>query len=512
MEELQELVKIVRHKSQRSIQLVNQNFRKKQKSKDNLLYEGILKDNFQSDEIASSELFNSIPGNRNYRNTKARLKQKLLNHLYFLDYNKAGYTGYQKAKYECYHSLHQIKILIMEDAGCLALKRLPQLIKTALDFEFIEIAIEGLLMVRNELSHQGKCTPLSNSETEIDRLKPLHKAIIEGEEIYHDTIVMINKSISSSRKIVDEIPDRINALQEMAKKYHSKRLDLLAKKLKLASNRINHDYACNLAICNDIESRYIPQDISKVMMDLDPKEIAFIKLHSLYALNHSEEGIHYAAKKSNIFKSGSDGWFKFKEYHFLLFMKAEKFNQATKVFRTVRINKNFNGLSKGDRERWMIYRAYLLFVNDAKLIKWGFDIEEFKKNDPKFPKKLLGYTIATLIIQFLFYLREGNIKEVRNKMEHLTKYSSIHLDKRHNYRNSIFIRMLEIVLEKEFNSELVEEKSVTYYQKLVDSQIPPDLQQELEIIPYEKLWEFMIQILKTNKYYIHYRFYNYSEV
>ena len=60
-------------------------------SKDNLLYEGIISGEFDSDEVASKKMFEADPGNRNYRNAKGKLKQKLLNHLYFLDYEKEIY-------------------------------------------------------------------------------------------------------------------------------------------------------------------------------------------------------------------------------------------------------------------------------------------------------------------------------------------------------------------------------------------------------------------------------------
>jgi hypothetical protein len=193
-------------------------------------------------------------------------------------------------------------------------------------------------------------------------------------------------------------------------------------------------------------------------------------------------------------------------------MKGEKFNQAAKIFRIVKINKNFNSLNKWIRERWTIYRAYILFINDTKLIKWGFDIDHFNNSIPKFSKKYMGYTIATMFIQFMFFLRDGNITKIRQILDHLRPLNSTHLDKRHNYRNSVFIRMLEIVIDKEFEYETVRDKCANYLQKLKEVQIPPDLQQEMEIIPLDILWEYVLNILKTNKYYIHYRFYNYSEI
>jgi len=512
MEELHKLINIVKQKSQRSIQLVNQNFRKKQKSKDNLLYEGIVSELFTNETIAAKHLFNTDPGNRNYRNTKAKLKQKLLNHLYFLDYNKAGYTAYRKAKYECLHLLHQMKILIMEDAGCIAIKKLPQLINASKEYELIELALDGLLLLRKEFSLLGKCSSLNISEKEINQIKPLYQSILVAEDIYYDTMVLIKKSFSSGKKILENIPQKINEIEKMATHYHSARLDILSKYLKITYHEMLDEYEEILKVCNELESKYITSDISLIKVDIDYSHITFLKIFSLYSLNKIDEGISYINQKVQLFKDGADNWFKMKEYQFLLFMKGEKIHQATKVFRSVRVNKNFNLLDKRIKNRWTIYRAYILFINDTKLIKWGFDIDHFNDTIPKYPKKLMGYQIATLIIQYMFYLREGNVPKVREKLNALKPLSSLHLDKRHNYRNSVFIRMLEIVDEKEFDVELINEKCKNYLNKLTGTQIPPDFQQEMEIIPLEILWEYVMNILKTNKYYVHYRFYNLSEI
>ena len=89
MEELMQLIGIVKHKGQRSLQLVNQNFRKKEKSKDNILYNGLINKEYINEQEAAKKLFKTDPGNRNFRNTKAKLKQKLLNNLFFMDYQKS---------------------------------------------------------------------------------------------------------------------------------------------------------------------------------------------------------------------------------------------------------------------------------------------------------------------------------------------------------------------------------------------------------------------------------------
>jgi hypothetical protein len=290
-----------------------------------------------------------------------------------------------------------------------------------------------------------------------------------------------------------------------------RRLDVLAHKLKIYYHSANQDHKSILKECSILETKYVDQGFENIQVNMNYKELIFLKLNSFYVLNKNEEGIDYANNIESIFRPGNTDWFKFKEFQFLILMKAEKFHQATKVFRMIRTNKNYVKISDIDKERWQIYRVYLLFVNDSKLIKWGFDIEKFKSYAPDFDKEYQGFNIATLIIQFLFYFREADIKNFKLKLDQLSKLSSIHLDKRHNYRNSIFIRMLEIVVDKEYNYELILEKGSTYFKKLITSQIPPDWNLELEIIPFEKLWEYILNILKTNKYYLHYRFYHLHE-
>lgn len=161
-----------------------------------------------------------------------------------------------------------------------------------------------------------------------------------------------------------------------------------------------------------------------------------------------------------------------------------------------------------DQERWYLHRAFLLYVNNSKLLRWGFDFDAFLNKTPGFPKEYWGYNVSTLVIQFMFLIKEGAIEELKHRVEHLQMYNSAHLDKRKNYRNSMFIRLLKMVVDKNFNYELVLEKSQNYYKKLSQTRIPGDLYEDLEIIPYEVLWRYILEILKSNKLYLHYRFYN----
>lgn len=508
MKDLRRLVKIIRKKGQRSIQLVNINFRKKETSKDNLLYEGITGNHFRNDEDAAQTIFQTDPGNRNYRNAKGKLKNKLLNHLYFLDYDKEIYTQYEKSEYSCLHSLHQCKILINQNASDIALRLLPQLIKTAKELEFTDIAEEAMTILRDQYAERGKVTPFTEINQELIKYRKFHSTVKECQDLYSDTLVHINKSISAQNRIMDKIPEVIEKIYQEARRHHSKSLHVLGSKLNLTYYAIQWDFEKNIRLCNELEKKFLNIPNEDITVDLDKQEIAFIHLKSYLNLQSVAKGSHYAKSKLKLFKTGSKNWFKFIEHYFLLLLKEELYEQAGTLFRQIRTNKNYNSLPESMKNRWTIYRAYLIFFNDSKILRWGFNIEEFVDIKPSYPKNYNGLNTATLVVQFLYLLREGYIEDIKTCVAEMQKYKSPHLDKRHNYRNSIFIRMLEIVIEKEFELDKIQEKGNNYHKKLLKYRIPADLNLDTEIIPYEKLWQHILGILKTNKAYIHFRFYN----
>lgn len=509
MEEIKKLIEITRKKGQRSLQLVNQNFRKKEISKDNLLYDSVLSGKYKDDDEAARSMFKTDPGNRNYRNTKGKLKQKLLNHLYFLDYEKDGYTNYDRVEYENLHALHQCYILIKEGANDIAVKKLPGLIKTAKLYEFVNISVQSVTMLRNEYAKLGKSTPYQELNEELNHLVLFQQTVHECEEKYFGILVLINKSVSAQNKIMSEIPGAIKFIEKKSEKFSSHRLEILACKLKLLFNRLKWQFRDNIELCNMIEKKYLNDgNHTDIAVDLDAKRLAINKINSYFHLRDGREGVRYAEQTIDIFKVGGDNWFRFIEYYFLMLMKIENFKKAEEIFRKVRTNKNFTELPGEVLHRWNIYRAYLVFVHETKLLKWGFDLDQYINDIPDINDEFANYNVSVLIIQLLFLLREGQVNDIRERVDLLEKYSSVHLDKRHNYRNSIMIRMLSIVTEKEFNYELIEEKGRTYMKKLEKFQIPFELEGDLEVIPYEKIWDYILSILKTNKLYIHYRFYN----
>src|SRR5690606_2056617 len=127
--------------------------------------------------------------------------------------------------YECMHQLHQCKILVSEGAYEVALKLLPGLIKAAVDNECADISVEALTMLRNEYARLGKTTLYEETAKELSRQQKFLDAIHECEEMYYNTLVQINKSVSAQLRVLSKIPKIIESINTKATKFKSQRLD-----------------------------------------------------------------------------------------------------------------------------------------------------------------------------------------------------------------------------------------------------------------------------------------------
>ena len=191
-------------------------------------------------------------------------------------------------------------------------------------------------------------------------------------------------------------------------------------------------------------------------------------------------------------------------------MNGKKFDLAGEYFRAVKIDKNFNLQEDLQKEKWYIFRAFLIYYNDEKLVKWGFNLNHFLNFSLDFPKEYQGYSIAVLVIRFLYFLRDGDLRGLNITLTELDKFNSSHLDKRSNYRNSVFIRLINLVPENDFSYDIVKEKGQVYLQKLKKTHIPQESFTDLEVYRYHYMWEEVLSILKTNKEYVHFKFYHFS--
>ena len=107
--------------------------------------------------------------------------------------------------------------------------------------------------------------------------------------------------------------------------------------------------------------------------------------------------------------------------------------------------------------------------------------------------------IPILIIHVLFLLQQKKYEKVIDRVESLNLYCYRYLRKDDTYRSNCFIKMLLQLPKANFHREAVIRKTKKYHKMLVNN--PSNLRMqssEVEIMPYEMLWEYVLDSLDNN--------------
>ena len=207
-----------------------------------------------------------------------------------------------------------------------------------------------------------------------------------------------------------------------------------------------------------------------------------------------------------VMEEGAFNWFKHQEYFFLLAMHTQKYQDAYDVFYTTLKNKRFSYLPSSTQEIWKIFEAYIHFLveidqvlpkeTDRRFNK--FRLGRFLNDTPIFSKDKRGMNIPILIVQILFMIRQKKYSLAIDRMEAIDKYCSRYLKKGDNFRSNCFIRLLLLIPQSKFHQAAVERKAAKFLKRL--KEVPLEVanqSHEIEIIPYEDLWNFTVTALEN---------------
>jgi len=152
----------------------------------------------------------------------------------------------------------------------------------------------------------------------------------------------------------------------------------------------------------------------------------------------------------------------------------------------------------GGLQRWDLYKSYVDFVlpparnNTARqrqLAQWVLVLPEYSRDKR-------GHNVAILVLQLLHFLRERNLEAVMLRLERLRKYQQRHLYEANTLRSRLFLRLLPTIVEKNFVVDRIAERGKALLQQLRDTPPPGEAFAEVEIIPYEHLWELVLDVLR----------------
>lgn len=503
MKALYELAEMVHNTKIREVDLVQES--SKSDSPLSLLLNGILTKEFTNDQEAAQKLLHVDASDQSYQRLRRKLRRNLLNTVFFFDVPKSDYNERQRAYHESYKIWAAAKILLAKNANYIGIELCHKLLKKAEKFDFTDLVMD---ITRNlRLHYATREGNIKKYELYNEMFKKYEQIWLEENEVEELYMELVLRYVNS-QTILDETYSKAvefyKQIEGSLARNFSFRMHLCGMLIQQVIYSTKYDWVGMIRLCEESIQFFR----SKPYKASVPLQIAYH--HQLIAytqLLNFEEGQKAATSCLEYLEQGSFNWFKHQEYYFLLCMHTKQYQLAFEIFKETTTHRRTQFLSPAAAEVWKIYEAYLYYLsfneafvvseNDLSLSK--FRIYKFLNETPIFSKDKKGMYIPILIIQILITLKEKKYNQALVNFDNIDRYCSRYLRQGETFRSNCFIKMLLSIPACNFHREAVMRKTAKLKKRL-EAESSKFIRAEIEIIPYETLWEYVLNSLSNKAF------------
>ncbi|HFA51596.1 MAG TPA: hypothetical protein ENJ95_21485 [Bacteroidetes bacterium] len=502
MKNLIEISKIVTKKKVRKIELFDNAALESTASKFNEFYEALSGGKFKNDRDAATLLYGCSPTHDKYRQLKSRFRKRLMNTLFFIDVNLPSASGYERAYFSVNKDWTLVKILISNDAHLTAQDMAKSILTTALKFRFADVIVNCCRILRQYAAEEGKEKEYAVYNDFLQEYTKVLDAEMHSEELFQKVLIEYRKPASELEGMIERMSGYCDELVSLSETNESPVVNYNMYLVWVYRYEMQRDYEAMLTVCQQAE-KYIEDHPNYYQED----KLATFHLKKMTAYLHLRDfrnGRTNVERSLQTFPAGSKLWFGFLEYYLLLALHTDNYINAMAIFNRAISNSKFKKLNYQTREKWKIYETYLHYFMETQTDKIAvlraqasrtFRPKRFLNDPVIYPKHLRVYTIHLVIAQFLFLLEKGNYQMATERVDRLKKYATKQLKKEDQSRMINFIRLLQQLAKANYK---IRNMSGTdkYYERMVGKPLfYRGRIEELEIVPFEKLWDYILKQL-----------------
>jgi len=465
------------------------------------LYQKLADGDFETEEEAETYFFPDSENRKAYfTRLKRQLKERLINNYFLIDVNEANYTDTQRAYHTCVKNMAAARMMLSRLIRPPAISIAEQTLRHALSYGFSEISLPLAKMLR---THYGT---IKKDRKKFERYNEIVKEQLQilnsettAEQYYLEVSMDISRTQSYTPEMIERAQRYAEELRPHTKSLSSLRLTLYAYTVYVGQYELANDYDRVICACQEAIEFFE----STKQFDLPYlKTIFLIKtILSQTQIKCFEEAEQTVKKTLSILPEGSTNWFIAMDCYLINCFHAGRYQQAYEITEQALSHHKFENLYPHVQQHWKIHQAYINYliqigkINPSKgSVVQHFRLSKFLNEVIEYSRDKRGSNIAILVVQFLFLLEQKEYNRIIDKMESLAVYTQRYLRQDSTYRSNCFLKMLLKVPKHDFNRAAVSRKVKQLHEKLTE--VPTNVAQqggEIEIIPYEQLWQFALQ-------------------
>ncbi len=426
---------------------------------------------------------------------QSRVRSKLLNQLYFLDHSDPRHLVSRRYELECLDLLHKVTILYAERDFKLSEQLMHRCLRLAEAGEFTQYTVQAARMLRNLYAEQRQVIQCKKIAKVLLRAQQVLAWEDEAEQLHTDTQLALRGTVAARRDVLGLMPERLAQLEALHRKARSFTTFNMVYRAQLAYEELLGNYQEIIRVTASASRRLRAGKLNARRFD-----IRFNHFMSIYAYLRSRQavqGLRLAEEYARDFHPSSNNWFYFQEHHMLLALHAQHYERAQQLLVVISKNPGYMMQREASLQRWDLYKAYIDFVLPPQRVTTARQRQMAQLLQlPEYSRDKRGHNVAILVLQLLYFLRERNLEAVLMRLERLRKYQQRHLYEPSTLRSRLFLRLLQLIMEKNFDAPQAAERGKNLLQQLRDTPPPGEAFAEVEIIPYEQLWDLVLGLLR----------------
>jgi hypothetical protein len=288
----------------------------------------------------------------------------------------------------------------------------------------------------------------------------------------------------------------IKELKHLYEKTNSYNIFERYLKLKIWYFELVGDFESVLKLIVEVENSFKTGKINQKRFD--SLFTNFSKGNALIKLKMYKQGSAFLEQMLDEVEGTSKAWYVFAEKLVILNIQNKQFEKASEIFFRVASNKSFTELEEKELLRWNIYRSYLFFLTGNKKIIKKFDYNSFMEETPEFSKENAGYHVAILILQIM-NMAGDDLSKLHAKLNSMDDYVNRFLNNSYSKRTKTFCKLLHKIAIHNRDYDTIMIKSKYLQDKLMESDIAGESFVDFEVVPYEFLWENVLNMVKNHK-------------
>jgi len=362
--------------------------------------------------------------------------------------------------------------------------------KIAKELGFISICLSCLEMLRYLNTLNGRIDQFYKNKKLLDYYYNLAKKEQEAAEVFYQSWLELNRPVNTRSRYLMKMPSILIQLKSLWEEYQILSVFGYYYRLNIWYHELLGDFEKIISITQETDKLLQEKLIHPLRFDVRYNK--FTQVYAYLRIKEYDKGLQLAERYLPIIHPSTNNWFAYMENYLLLAMHAQQYKQAVELMKQVDANPAFYKITKRAKEKWTLYRAYLYLMQPSEALFQHFDYQEIIQSVPEHSKDKQGFNVAILILQFLQNLKTGDVELLVSQSESLKQYAKRHLSDRTAQRSRLFIRMLALIPLYWGNAEVCRAKGKKLLNQLITTPSPGDAFAEIEIVPYEHLWEWVL--------------------